>query len=96
MSVIKLSTPAASCWTVCVVEGPSPATKSGLSGNRKVPPWLVSHALGAQLILGSPMIFSTVLYHFYDKAVFATSRLACELCLGFSKLDLQERGRRRG
>lgn len=76
MSVIKLSTPAASCWTTRVVEGHSPAVKPGLSENRKVSaPWLVAMHWEAQFILGSSMIFSSVLYHFY-KVAFATSRLA--------------------
>lgn len=58
MSVIKLSTPAASCWTTWVVEGHSPAAKPGLSENGKVSspppphPRLVSHALGSSVYPG--------------------------------------------
>lgn len=45
MSVIKLSPPAASCWTVWVAEGHNPAAELELSENRKIrAPWLVSHA----------------------------------------------------
>lgn len=53
MSVIKLSTPAASCWTMWVAEDHNPAAKLELSENRKAKaPWLVSCALGSSAYSG--------------------------------------------
>ena len=52
MSVIKLATAAANCWTTWIVEGHSSAAKPGHNENRKVSaPWLVLSCPGT---LGLP------------------------------------------
>ena len=80
MSVIKLSTAAANCWTTWVVERHSSAAKPGHNEKKKGQCPLVGLAMpwGPWVC---PLVFSSVLYHFYKKVVFATSHLACKLRL---------------